>query len=857
MTSCQRGKQWDITSSSDASSGWVICNYNYDFSTYAYQNPSNSIYNFSEWLNDIFSSGSPSAPQGMDIIAKLRIRDSNVLYALIFDFYNQIYNTGFYMTAPMGTNLFSSFDFLTQGFQPFISNYIDSTQGYFSQVYQGNIPDELMQCIINVLIPPKPIQNTTNPDTYYILLNFTWTQYNDFLNSSDQAGYINNCMNFLLRDSQAEFQNMTSGGQWTTGGPSFINPNVNSFCAIQLIDKNGQQNYQVVLDIVPSEWNAENYGNCLFGTAQVLAEVNTWSPMLVAYFTSLNSTISFSKNTCQVIASQCGEGCIEKSTIPTGCFSTLCTDPNSCKETLANYCSLVYDPPNNILSSETDNLLVTNNNSNCLCYTSTLPPAINYTPGNLAAMCFDSNCNPSLRGDFGLDDSTCSKYCNTVWGWMNSTNPATQSQNQEYMDWVRFKTICGDNFKPYTPSSLNKSVLISGILVSILIIALIFSICKHLQISQVKMWILIVVFFLFFLGITIFLSKDLAGLSSCDGKNFVCTSKITKKNIPKEFCNFVLNCECESDQDCPGNCVCASTTCKPQTGSRPYKNVTVRQSNIPLATTCISLGIIIPTTLIYLHDDYHWKIDKKYFSLFVISLGIVLICIGLYAIFKKATQQIFTSACCSPNCEDKECGEDGCGGSCGNCASGTCMNGKCEKIIDGCPYPGSENIVAPTSLDSGSYSIQYQNGNYNLTFIMNKSGYPVLLESISGILPIYYDASESTLTYSGLTLVAKDFCLNTVCGNDKNISCTQQAGLPSGILYTMDSNLVNNTIPHLFILGKNTIFSVEANAYIIPDSRQGITGNECPNCEQGNMGTITYTIDLEAAQVWTITQLNI
>src|SRR5690606_12127297 len=110
--------------------------------------------------------------------------------------------------------------------------------------------------------------------------------------------------------------------------------------------------------------------------------------------------------------------------------------------------------------------------------------------------------------------------CNTVWGWMNSTNPATQSGNQENMDWVQFKTVCGDSFKPYSANTINNNILIPGVIIVILIAFLVFSVCKHRNYTSTKTGIIIAVASVILLVIVGFLSRDLAGVAMCNGKSF-------------------------------------------------------------------------------------------------------------------------------------------------------------------------------------------------------------------------------------------------------------------------------------------------------------------------------------------------
>ena len=120
--------------------------------------------------------------------------------------------------------------------------------------------------------------------------------------------------------------------------------------------------------------------------------------------------------------------------------------------------------------------------------------------------------------------------------------------------------------------------------------------------------------------LTWFLSKEYAGKGLCNGKNYECLSGITNRKISSSFCNVILPCECQFEQDCSSECSCRSGNCFPKTGTRPTKTVKVRKVNIILVIFSIIVLIILPIILIYLHDDFHWKISKLSYSILIITL---------------------------------------------------------------------------------------------------------------------------------------------------------------------------------------------------------------------------------------------
>jgi len=218
---------------------------------------------------------------------------------------------------------------------------------------------------------------------------------------------------------------------------------------------------------------------------------------------------------------------------------------------------------------------------------------------------------------------------------------------------------------------------------------------------------------------------------------------------------------------------------------------------------------------------------------------------------------------CKSNCNGKQCGDDGCGGNCGTCASGECVNGVCQQITQSCPYPGS-SPNPPPSLPSGQYSISYDGSpvmfipTYGSTVSL-----PLFIHSVGcndGDATIWtYDADKQSVSVNiqvpGLNQTlyfdAYDSCWGTGCGSPYGSTKPNPPSLPSGAVCAGSQP----QHPH-FILGKNgTIYSVDAQAYIVPDIRP--CGDTCwvgicqhgPNC---NYQAITYTTNAQQASVWTI-----
>lgn len=147
-------------------------------------------------------------------------------------------------------------------------------------------------------------------------------------------------------------------------------------------------------------------------------------------------------------------------------------------------------------------------------------------------------------------------------------------------------------------SKINFYILQVGILTAILSSTLSFILSKNKNSSSSKPIFISLFVFILLIGLTIFLSKDLAGQGSCKKKNnayeFVCKSQITKMKLPSYFCENELLCECVLDSDCPSACNnCKNTICTPGTGHREMITNQQRRPNIPVSVFAILSALIL------------------------------------------------------------------------------------------------------------------------------------------------------------------------------------------------------------------------------------------------------------------------
>jgi hypothetical protein len=681
------GTDWNVSMDGNwntPNKGWVYCQYNFDYTDF---NRDTGFLALQQWMQTLSQGESDSAPKGMDIGYMSRLCDTNLIYACILDFYNELYTTGHYKKED-SNNPFLSLDFFQEGFQDFTNAFMTYIKGNFSNPpYTGYGPPlPLTTAIQSALLPPKPNQNG---DVYSLTFQLSYSQYQDYLNQGNKDGYISGLMNNILRDTEGVMGTLIPVQSWTPNGVNLINSTVDSISIIQVVDAKNVALYGITFGVDPKKFTQKDYNGYLFATAQITAIVDTWSPLLTIYFQIFNPNINFSENTCKKIASVAGYNSSYASTIPLSCLKQDCADAKTCNDSMGKYCVYEYNQtPDYTTRIAIDKYLVTQNMQDCMCYTSSLVPKNQTSAGNPGAMCFDKNCGKTILSNFGLSDATCATHCDEVWAWLNNPNIPSQSRNPESINWIRFNEVCGKNYIPYTPDSYNKQVLIMGVMVTVFSGLLAFSGGMHAGFGSPAVTTLVIVTILVLGGATGFACRDLAGIELCDGKgNPVCRSRITKQKIPLDFCNYTLDCECAFDGDCSTEgCVCVSGTCQPSVGTRKTKTIQEKRVNKLVLFGGIFLGIVLPIILIYLHDDYHWKISKKLFSLLVVICAIVPIAVSIGYSLKKYDRTVQAEPCpCSKGpCGDNNCGTDSCGQSCGKCGNGyACQSGTCV-CVNGC-----------------------------------------------------------------------------------------------------------------------------------------------------------------------------
>jgi hypothetical protein len=680
---------------SGQNAGTAECVYHWDYSSFRYDQ---NIDDLIAWVTDIAQNTGPSIVSGFNSPAKWRFVAGHFMFAFLYDTLSQLYMTDSYSN---GITNISNIDIISDWLN-MVSVRVQLFANAFSDVFSAVGGINNLDTVLTTVITQPTISN--NNGTYTIQMPLNLSQYLTWNASSKISpdNFLSNCLSALLRDVQGIFYNINTGETASGTNPVLVNSRLLNITAINLTDQSYNPMVQAMTVQSVNDLNNPPYVTQAMGAVfNIVADIQTWSPMLLILAASQN--VVFSTSDCQNIFTS-------TSLLPVSCLYSLCPSTGSsqtCGTILETICPIRYTPPQYLPRGLALNFLGSNLSPVCTCFSSLLAPY--GTPsGNTTAMCFDNTCPASLRSLFGLTDSICRDQCSNVLNWLDSSDPSTQPQFTERLDTTRLAQLCGVNYVPYQGATWNNSILVSGLGFTILFSALAFSIARHGDMSTTFVAVITCLAGLFVLALTLFLARDLAGISRCDGNTPVCHSSITGLRIPNQFCSVVVNCECSLDSDCPSTCYCQSGVCLPNSGTRPRVEQSVRKPNwivmIPTIIGIITLCIL----LIYLHEDYHWPIDIVYFSLIIISIsiGVIAYTIIINMAYKKEVEFIGTcnyvqscnclsnqiclaGGCCTPQpCENAtNCGptsSNGCGGQCTCPAGQVCYLNLCCTPIETC-----------------------------------------------------------------------------------------------------------------------------------------------------------------------------
>jgi hypothetical protein len=613
--------------------GWAVCRYLFDFTGYNEKDISNGPSKLNNWLTDIYKGVSTSAPNGItNQQDKTRIRDSNIIFGLILDFYNQIYFQGIYSDRKTPPT-FATTDILSD-MQNFTDKYVTQNTQRFGTLYDGPVPDDIKTSLKNILQPPRPFFETT----YKISMNISYQQFIQYKKSTDPNSFTTVLFSNFLRDFQGTIQNNTSGSQYKSKDPILKNSKIVGIAAIEL-DQSAP--YQVKQGIQEDDFvSPDRYPSYMFCTAQIEAEISVWSPMTAIYFRSY--AVDLDDNVALEISRSGINGL--PFPMPTQNFLRICSKgTEDCKNLISNLCGISYIPPPYTDYTVIGDYLMTDS-SECMCYTSRITPVGSQQVGNQTAMCFDDHCDQVMKDMFGLTDGKCSQTCSQMYGWLNNKGQ-DQPGNLAHFDDNTYRRICGGNYVPYSNKEFSSKVLTVGIVCSIITGATVFLGCLSQGLSTSAGVMFAILGLVISGSVTGFLTVDYGGIGKCEGNNFVCRSRITGRKISDTFCNFSMNCECDLDSKCGAGCVCASTTCIPRNGDRTTVQEKEQYTDGALAFGFLIGSILLAFSVLFASKVYKWGIGDSY----VYGASGILVVVGilLVVLVARGTKSVtrFTSAC--------------------------------------------------------------------------------------------------------------------------------------------------------------------------------------------------------------------
>lgn len=580
--------------------------------------------------------------------ASIEFRNFNIVYAIILDFYNQLYK--------------SEIDFLDK-------SSVDDMRDNILQQYETNINLIETFCARNedCSSSTPTFTSSCTPPIEQTLCGYPSTCLNKLLSSTKSlikepdVDYTDNNFRFIFDMSYLQYKSLYTSnvtvednvqfflnqffkddqGLLIKDGKTYV-PENSEFELVNIEINIATMGYEgMSVDIIKSEkYKTEIIKSTdipkryYFTTATVTVNVKKWSPMLLLYFTNKNTSLVYTSSMCQSIFT-------DTSLVPSYCLNQSCErSKQECVNDTKKYCPITYVFPSFINSITQSGKIVNKDISNCKCYYTKLLPISksNKDESHKYGICFSSDCDQTDLDIFGVTPLDCRKGCSEVDIWVNTTDPIERSERASLLSKEKFDSICGKDYKsPYNPPSYNLSVVILGIIVNITI---------GLHIYRMNIGMFYKVIFMFILVcIHLYLIFDLAGRGMCNvDKNnnigYICQSKISKINIPTDFCEGPeLECECVGRKnDCSKNCQCIDSVCFPPSGKREYK--TQEYKNIDLIKIMFSIAIILlGITLIF---TYKLQNIPK-IIIYSIMVSVLLFCLIFYN--TKKYKRVFSSPC--------------------------------------------------------------------------------------------------------------------------------------------------------------------------------------------------------------------
>lgn len=680
-----QGTTWAITDELGNGNIWIIFGGRKDL--YENQDLSNPI-DMIQYLSDIYSmlisdtpilNIDPSVPENNQQIFNT-IRDKFIPFCFINDWYRQLYDNKYKQPNIISNLLFNGYTLdnvknLLYNF-PFNDFYTDN-----------NFPTDFKDVIHNAQKLPF-LSRSENP-TYKFKITFSvsYDMYNEIHNTDEKTmiSSINKLIQYFFGDSESKVIKNNISTIPADGVVEFENNKISQPNFSGIVFPIADQSYKYVNSTLPT--NMDIITDVSFDIF-----ITKWSPMMYAFFSIYKQNIDFSPDELDSIKTQIG-------LYPVKLFNNKCPVNNplkdDCYNTVAENCSIYYNPPRNIPSNIIGNYIMCtesgpDQNQVCLCWSSRLSPSLSNSYGDRTSMCFSRLCdNGSDQTSFNLTKEECKSHCNEMWERLHSPNPATRVRNISELSDTRLSNICGPNYVPdyFNHYKFNKNVLLNGLIIIFIISIIVFLYINTTGFS-VKKLVIAIVSLIFSISIIIFMSYDLNGKSICKGKKQVCQSKITKIGLPDQFCPYITDCECTEESDCQNdNCICISGTCIPKSGSR--QTTTVKRWNIQYVNVilCVILSILLPILFYQIVKKFKPTINNIYLYSIIGIITIIPLAVIFIFFLKQEETLVFAGDCkCVPTCNGKcDMSGDGCGGTCSTCPEDkVCYNKQCcSPVCDG------------------------------------------------------------------------------------------------------------------------------------------------------------------------------
>lgn len=543
------------------------------------------------------------------------IANGSVMYAIISQFYNQIYQMGPYSNKPINNSFTRERNvYLPGNLQRFKNNFITSNVTFYNSVLSTSLKNNINSILQNLLQFPKIIKKK---DKFYMKLYFPSHISSEHTDpSSDWSVQVNN----FFQSGSSQLKNPSKFNF------SRLSPQ-NMRILTDTIDVTKESPYDIVYFVGRGVTTSPQARLGL--TVNFECEISKFSEMSIAYMLLNNPEID--KRLICNISRPFGllpvDGCI------TG-------ENENIKEDLKTFC--VRDSFLNgfaLSRAEMQKIFLNINSKFCTCYINSVSPANTQHPDQIG-QCFSRSCDDELMmKTFNLNPESCKPNCDNACFFMNNSNPTQQPLNKADFNETRYFNICGERckFQLGRAETFNKRVLIILSILGLVVLFYLFILFKNRKYRVSSIMFILSTFLIIYIPTLLFLANFFSGFSLCDklGQESICFRNetfidklfnIQNRKIPNEFCSDIFNCECFIDNDCgdTNKFECRSSTCIPRDNIEREKE-TIQTRNIKIFDIIVGIIFIVFVILIFIQLRKHSRDTKQLRILYIIfELGIIL-----------------------------------------------------------------------------------------------------------------------------------------------------------------------------------------------------------------------------------------